>query len=44
MHHGEIEARGIRGQASIKEAAALVEEGIGVLPLALADGAKDTLQ
>ena len=44
MHHGEIEARGIRGQASIKEAAALIEEGISVLPLALADGAKDTLQ
>jgi hypothetical protein len=44
MHHGEIEARGIRGQASIKEAAALIEEGIGVLPLALAEGAKDTLQ
>ena len=44
MHHGEVESRGIRGQASVKEAVALLEEGIGVLPLALADGAKETLQ
>lgn len=44
MHHGEIEPRGIRGQATLKEAAALLEEGIGVLPLALPDGAKETLQ
>lgn len=44
MHHGEVEPRGIRGQASAKEAVALLEEGISVLPLALADGAKETLQ
>src|SRR5690606_6335614 len=44
MHHGEVEARDIRGQATLKEAAALLEEGIGVLPLALANGAKETLQ
>lgn len=44
MHHGEIEERGIRGQASAEEAVALLEEGIGVLPLALADAAKETLQ
>lgn len=44
MHHGEVEPRGIRGQASAKEAVALLKEGIGVLPLALADAAKETLQ
>lgn len=44
MHHGEVEPRGIRGQASAEEAVALIEEGIGVLPLALADAAKETLQ
>jgi hypothetical protein len=30
MHHGEIEERPIRGQASLEEAAALDEEGIDV--------------
>ncbi|MNV66598.1 hypothetical protein D3C71_1593560 [compost metagenome] len=44
MHQGEIEARAIRGQATPQDALALLEEGIGVLPLALADGAKETLQ
>ncbi|WP_159914298.1 DUF1178 family protein [Pantoea sp. 18069] len=44
MHHGEIESRAIRGQASAQDAVALLEEGIGVLPLPLADGAKETLQ
>lgn len=44
MHHGEVEPRGIRGQASAEEAVALIEEGISVLPLALADAAKETLQ
>lgn len=44
MHQGETEARAIRGQATVREAAALLEEGIGVLPLALADGSKETLQ
>ena len=44
MHHGEIEERAIRGQASVEDAVALIEEGIGVLPLALSDGAKETLQ
>lgn len=44
MHQGEIAARAIRGQASVEDAVALIEEGIGVLPLALADAAKKTLQ
>lgn len=44
MHHGEVALRGIRGQASVEEAVALLEEGIEVLPLALPDAAKGTLQ
>ena len=33
MHHGEEPERAIRGQASFKEAKALIEEGVGVLPI-----------
>ncbi len=33
MHHGAIEERGIRGRTSAREAVALLEEGITVLPL-----------
>jgi hypothetical protein len=33
IHHGEAEERGIRGQATAEETKALLEEGIGVLPL-----------
>lgn len=33
IHHGETPARGIRGQASLEEAQALVEEGVDILPL-----------
>ena len=33
IHHEEIEARGIYGEASLAEAKELVEEGIDVLPL-----------
>ncbi|AVP58546.1 DUF1178 family protein [Pulveribacter suum] len=44
MHHGEIEERGIRGQASAQEAAQLLDEGIAVLPLALTAAAKESLQ
>ena len=33
MHYGEIEERGIRGQATAAETAALLEEGIAVMPL-----------
>ena len=38
MHEGEEPERAIRGQASLEEAKALLEEGIGVMPVpALAD-------
>ncbi len=44
MHSGEIEERGIRGQATPQEAMALLEEGIGVMPLPLPAALKETLQ
>ena len=33
IHYGESEARGIYGKASVKEAAELAEEGVGVMPI-----------
>ena len=39
MHYGETEDRAIRGQTSTKEALELLEEGIGVVPLALPESA-----
>ncbi len=33
IHEGDAPARSIRGQATIDEARALLEEGVGVLPL-----------
>lgn len=33
MHQGDEPERAIRGQASLKEARALIEEGVGVLPM-----------
>ena len=44
MHYGESEERGIRGQASMEETQALLEEGIGVLPLPIPKGLKGPLQ
>ena len=44
MHHGEIEERAIRGQATPDEAVQLREEGIAVVPLLLPVAAKETLQ
>ncbi|NMM82120.1 hypothetical protein B2J86_14495 [Acidovorax sp. SRB_14] len=44
MHYGEAPERAIRGQASLAETVELLDEGIAVLPLALPDGATDTLQ
>ena len=44
IHRGEVEERGIRGQATPREALELLEEGIGVLPLAVPDTSKETLQ
>ncbi|WP_342129139.1 DUF1178 family protein [Hydrogenophaga sp. OTU3427] len=42
MHHGDTEARQIRGQASLAETLELLEEGVPVLPLPAA--LKETLQ
>ena len=39
IHYGETEERAIRGQTSAEEAMELLEEGIGVLPLALPETA-----
>lgn len=44
MHHGEQEAKPIRGQATAKEAQELREEGIDVLPLPDLPVFKRTLQ
>lgn len=44
MHHGEQEAKPIRGQATAKEARELREEGIDVLPLPDLPFLKGTLQ
>lgn len=44
IHYGETEERGIRGQASRQETEALLEEGIGVLPLALPAALKGPVQ
>lgn len=44
MHYGETEERGIRGQASARETEALLEEGIGVLPLLVPKALKQPLQ
>ena len=44
IHYGETPERGIRGQTSAREARALMEEGIGVLPFALPEALKGPLQ
>lgn len=44
MHYGEIEGRSIRGQATQRETAELLEEGIEVMPLPLSAVLKETLQ
>ena len=44
IHYGEIPQRGIRGRATPEQADALIEEGIGVLQLALPDALKERLQ
>jgi len=44
MHHGEEPERGIRGRTSADEAAALIDEGISVLPLVLPEALKKPLQ
>ena len=44
IHYGEAEERSIRGQASREETEALIEEGIGVLPLPIPKALKEPLQ
>ena len=44
IHHGEAPVRGIRGRASVQEAAELVEEGIDIVPLPDLPLLKKTLQ
>lgn len=40
IHYGEAQSRGIRGQATPKERAELIEEGIEVMPLVVPDALK----
>lgn len=44
IHYGEVDERAIRGQASREETEALLEEGIGVLPLPIPKALKGPLQ
>jgi hypothetical protein len=44
IHYGESEKRGIRGQATLQQTEALMEEGIGVMPLPIPKALKETLQ
>lgn len=44
IHYGEVEQRGIRGQATAEQTEELLDEGIPVLPLPLPPGFADTLQ
>jgi hypothetical protein len=44
IHHGESEARNIRGQASHEETLELLDEGIAVLPLPVPKALKEPLQ
>jgi hypothetical protein len=44
IHYGESEERSIRGQASQEETEALLEEGIGVMPLPVPKALKGPVQ
>jgi hypothetical protein len=44
IHYGESDERGIRGQASREETEALLDEGIGVMPLPIPKALKGPLQ
>ena len=44
IHYGETPERGIRGQASMQETQALIEEGSAFMPLPLPDVLKEPLQ
>jgi hypothetical protein len=44
MHHGDMDARSIRGRTSPEVALELIEEGISVVPLPQLPALKETLQ
>ena len=44
IHYGEVKERGIRGQATREETAALADEGIAVMQIVLPAALKETLQ
>jgi hypothetical protein len=44
IHYGEIEARGIRGQATLDERRALIDEGIEIMSLPMPAALKGPLQ
>jgi hypothetical protein len=44
IHYGEADERPIRGQATVEEAHALLDEGIDVLPIVLPQALKKPLQ
>lgn len=44
MHQGVVPHRQIRGQASVREALELIDEGIEVMPLPMLPAIKETLQ
>ena len=44
IHYGEVGERAIRGQATPEETEALLDEGIGVLPLPIPKALKEPLQ
>ena len=43
IHHGEVEERSIRGQATPEQTRSLIEEGIAVMPFPLPAALKGTL-
>jgi hypothetical protein len=43
MHYGEVEARNIRGKATLQETRALVDEGIEIMPFVLPLSLKEPL-
>jgi hypothetical protein len=44
MHYGESQEQAIRGQTTVDEARALLDEGIDILPLVLPHAVKEPLQ
>jgi hypothetical protein len=44
IHYGEIESRGIRGQATLDERRALLDEGIEIMSLPLPAALKGPVQ